>query len=279
MAGKADISPRERAKLSYLRSGCKKSLQQIADEVGASLNTIKSWKRRDGWDADDKAVPKQKKVAQKDATKSATKGATNKKLQPSETAKPSKKMGPPKGNRNAVYGGAPKGNRNGLSTGEHVKITYDMLTDSEKAIFPQVERAVNNADYAGQTSTNLALLIIREQRMLRMINDLRNRSERGMIIDESVSGSNTAGTGCGAMRSTHQSATVRPVEDRILHIEDALTRVQQAKQKILDSLRDFALRDDEMEMEKGRYAREFAAPGENDTGLTIIYDYGDGDTE
>ena len=244
--------------------------------MGASLNTIKSWKRRDGWDQDEKAIPRQKKVAQKDATKSATKGATAKKLQPGATAKPVKKMGPPKGNRNAVYGGAPRGNHNGLSTGEHVRIDYDMLTSDEQEVVRKVALGV---DYTGLTSMNLALLIVREQRMMRMIDDLRQRSERGMILDESVQGSNTAGAGQNTARSTHQSATVRPVEDRILHIEEALTRVQQAKQKILDALRDFALRDDQMEMEKGRYHREFAAPGENDTSLTIIYDYGDGDSE
>ena len=37
---------RERAKIIYLRSGRKKSLQQIAKEIGASYDTVKSWKRR-----------------------------------------------------------------------------------------------------------------------------------------------------------------------------------------------------------------------------------------
>lgn len=274
MADKADISPRERAKLSYLRSGCKKSLQKIADEVGIPLNTIKTWKKRDRWDDDEKAVPRKRKVALKPET---AKSETETKAKPAETVKPEKRMGPPKGNRNAVYGGAPRGNHNGLSTGEHVRITYDTLTDSEKVVFGQAVHAVAVGDYIGQTSTNLAILIIREQRMMRMIEELRQRSERGMIIDESVSGTNTAGSGDHPLRSTHQSATVRPVEDRILRIEEALTRVQQTKQKLLDSLRDFALRDDQMDMERGRYEREFGTQEESDEGLTIVYDYEGGD--
>lgn len=274
MADKDGSTPRERAKLIYLRSRCEKPLQIIADEVNVPLNTIKTWKKRDKWDEDKKAVPKRKKVAPKPET---TEPETETRSKPGEPAKPGKKMGPPKGNRNAVYAGAPKGNRNGLSTGEHVRITYDTLTDSEKVVFGQAVHAVEIGDYTGQTSTNLAILIIREQRMLRMIEELRNRSERGMIVDESVSGSNTAGTGRNALRSTHQTATAKPVEDRILRIEEALTRVQQTKQKILDSLRDFALRDDQMDMERGRYEREFGTPEDSDEGLTIIYDYGEGD--
>ena len=272
LADKEDRTPREQARLSYLRSGCKKSLQKIADETGVPLSTIKTWKRRDGWDKDEKAVPKKKKDSKKSET---SKRETETKAKPSETEKPGKKMGPPKGNRNAVYGGAPKGNQNRLSTGEHVRIAYDTLTDAEKVVFHQAVHAVEVGDYTGQTSTNLAILIVREQRMLRMVEELRRRSERGMIIDESVSGTNTAGTGQNALRSSHQSATVKPVEDRILKIEEALTRVQQTKQKILDSLRDFALRDDQMDMERGRYEREFGAPDGSDEGLTIVYDYGE----
>lgn len=141
-------------------------------------------------------------------------------------------------------GGAPPGNKNGLKTGEHEAIWKDALEDEERVLFDSVQ-----TDVLQQLDNEIRLLEIRERRMLKRIQDVmagleaqdvsskleRSAKKKGdvPVFDES-----------GQMKfvpqyeveliETERTIKQRPKLERVLAIEEALTRVQDKKAKLLE---------------------------------------------
>ena len=174
--------------------------KEIAEKLGVSINTLKSWIKRYGW----------------------------------------KRMGAPKDNRGAPKnshnaknnkGGAPpKRNKNALKTGEHETIFLDTLTDDEIAIYDSLDD-----DPYIILSDEIKLLKIRQRRMMKRIAD----AERGLNDSETeclyelrnqkklVNNSNGQEVEIKIPEMTlvqKSEKNYRKISD-ILAIEDALTRV------------------------------------------------------
>lgn len=225
MKSGGDVNPRERAKLMYLRSGRKKSLQIISREIGVSYDTVKSWKRRDRWDEDAKASPPGA-AAPATAPEGAPEGAP-----PAPPGK--RKRGGQPGNRNALYnqGGAPAGNRNALATGEYARLLFADLTEEERALMQSVPECTIDL-----MRHDLALLCVRERRMLQRIDGLQKSAKKDMMYNEITRFESTVTRGRGTEKTQSTSTSITPVIDRIGRIEDALTSLRREKQRLISAI-------------------------------------------
>ena len=96
--------------------------KDIADKYNVSINTVKSWQKRNGWTRKADAPPK--KGAPKKKGTGAPKGNKN-----------AVGHGAPIGNTNAVGHGAPAGNINAIKHGAYQTIYADFLPEDEKEIY------------------------------------------------------------------------------------------------------------------------------------------------
>lgn len=222
---------RERAKIIYIRSGCTKGASEIAKELQLSTNTVKSWKRRDHWNDDKHAVKPQKR----------------------KKGDKLPKGGQP-GNKHAVYSDH-AGNQNAVKTGEYARIMFGDLTEKEKALLealPDDKREIMRGD--------LQILTVRENRMLQRIETIRAAADRSGLVRDSVT-----------MTALGTTIVDRSAIEKIMRIEEALTRVRAEKQKILNALNDYELRKEALQLERERKAASLPS----DMQLTVFYDYGE----
>lgn len=112
-----------------------------------------------------------------------------------------------------------RGNRNGEKTGEHSAIWYDQLSDEEKALFHCLE-----LDVLPQVDEELRLITIRERRMLERINSFKDKTFTTVEKIEKTGGED------GPTTEEKQHAVLGQVQA----IEEALTRVQEKKTKLLE---------------------------------------------
>lgn len=254
---------RERAKLIYLRSGCKKSLQLIAKEIGVSYDTVKSWKRRDKWNEDPKAAPHGA-----NAPAPAPEGA------PENAPAPKRKIGGQPGNRNAVSnsGGGPPGNQKAVTTGEYARLLFSDMTEDERALLASIPECTVDL-----MRHDLALLCVREKRMLGRIARLQASADvqTGLIYSEITSHHSTHVKQGNTDTTDTTDTTVSPAIDRIGDIEEALTRIRREKQRIITAINDYEIRQSQLNMEKERHERQYGAGDEDGRSITIIYDYGE----
>ncbi len=232
---KTEKSKREQARLMFLRSRCTKTATEIGKALGVSPVTVRSWRRRDKWDADPKAI------------QSAP-----------GNSRSTRKPGAPAGNKNAVEAQR-QGNQNAAVTGEHTRITPDSLTDDERKLIESKPE-----DYRAALQWELDLLTVREHRMMQCISNLQSREDPdGLMLD--LSSDTTRQTSVGGQLFTNSSNTRSrsPSIDRIIRVEEALTRIQAKKARILLAIH-------EHETQEG---------GASSEGLTIVYDYGDNDMQ
>ena len=222
---------RERARLMYLRSRCTKTATAIGKTLSVSPATVRSWKRRDKWDDDERAKKK-----------------------PAGGPPADRKGGGQPGNQNAL-GASRDGNTNAESTGEHSRITPDSLTDDERALIASLP-----SDHREALRRELELLTVRERRMMQRIAAIQGREDpEGLILDGTSSTQHRTSAGGKTIVSGSDTTNRSPAIDRIIRMEEALTRVQAQKARILLSLH-------ESEAQRGSASRE---------GLVIVYDYGD----
>lgn len=99
--------------------------KDIAEKYNVSINTVKSWQKRNGWTRKEGAPPK--KGAHKKTGAGAPKGNKN-----------AVGHGAPEGNKNAEGHGAPEGNINAIKHGAYQTIYADFLPDDEKEIYNQM---------------------------------------------------------------------------------------------------------------------------------------------
>lgn len=116
-------------------------------------------------------------------------------------------------------GGAPKNNKNGLKTGEHEAIWIDTLEEEEKELIDKV-----TLDKIKQIDNEIKLTEIRERRMLQRIQKLKD----GELI------TTIAKAGIDRGQET-KLIEKEEVLSRIQSIEEALTRVQNNKIRLIET--------------------------------------------
>lgn len=143
----------------------------------------------------------------------------NKWKRESNRSKVQKKNQNAKGNKG---GRAPRGNKNAVTTGEYENIYKDVLEPEELELYEKIK----TDDREQLLIEEYKILTIREQRMLKRIKELKQRG-KDMTI-------NFIRNKKGKDNETITDA--EPTLNMIQRIEDGLTRVQEAKRKVLESL-------------------------------------------
>lgn len=138
-----------------------------------------------------------------------------------------------KGNQNAKGNkggtGAKEGNQNAFKTGEYQTIFKDALNEEEQKIYD----SYTIEDKKEVLLEELKILTIREYRMSKTINKLKNSKE--MVIS-SISKTNHQSTKFNNENYVTTITHADNTTDKIQKIEEALTRVQEAKRRCIDSL-------------------------------------------
>ena len=205
-------------------------LIDIASQLGIPEGTVRSWKNRYNWDCN---VAKEKRNVAK------------------------RKGGQP-GNKNAEgHGGTgPPRNKNAVKTGEFETLFFDTLNPEEKRLVAMVQ-----ADKEQLLLQEIKLLTVREHRMLKRIESLRQLEEQkpaaesdgenispGMTVTEDRSGIEKG--------KPTELRKYEGILGQIQAIEDALTRVQSRQQKAIETLHKFGYDDARLELETMRFEFE-----------------------
>ena len=197
-----------------------RKLSSIAKELDVTPELIRKWKYHDNWDKRPDPGPR--------------------------------KRGAPKGSKNALGnkgGGAPKRNDNAFKHGEYSAIWEDILTDDERVKLMFVE-----TDPFKQAENEIRFLELRERRMLQLRAQIMDGWDGRSIFSKSESFQRKI-EGIGDIPTFNEDGELvvekrietymQEVErttktphklERILAIEDALTRVQDKKAKWVDML-------------------------------------------
>lgn len=138
-----------------------------------------------------------------------------------------KKGGAPKGNSNAKGHGPPKGSQNNLKTGYYEDISYDTMTDEEKALYLQVD-----IDPMKVLIRNLRSSPVRKMRMLRLMDKIEGEIEEEELHQLEEEGGNLV------TKRTVKEKTVRKhaLLDRKIGIENAITMVEDLERKNAEAL-------------------------------------------
>lgn len=201
----------------------------LSKKTGISVNTIKSWIKRD--------------KAKKEKT---TEGAPPKK----EDAPSKRKKGAPRGNKNAEGAGAPQGNQNALKHGGYASVYWDALDEEEMDIVNGVP-----SDEEQLLMEQIALFSIRERRLLKAIAKYRdakggqyiagvmnfedkrkfNDKEEEELYKEIILEKIKKNDRLPGQKYSMQTTTGATI-DLISRLEKELTSVQSKKTKAIDSL-------------------------------------------
>ena len=213
--------------LAEYRNGVKP--KALSEKTGISVNTIKSWIKRD------KA---RSKDVQEDAPKKEA-GASSK-----------RKRGAPTGNKNAAESGAPKGNRNAMKHGGYSAVYWDALSDEEKEMIEGIPKGEEEL-----LIEQIQLFAVRERRLMHAIKQQKENKgglyvsgvisfedkrkfktqEEEELYTEAVKKKVKSGDRLPGTKYTTQTSTSSTV-DLITRLEKELTSIQSKKTKALDSL-------------------------------------------
>lgn len=131
-----------------------------------------------------------------------------------------------KSNRSEVQ----KGNKNAVVTGEYESIFADFYSDEEKLI----SQKIKDIDEIEAIKHEVELYTIKECRILEKIADLKN-SGKDMAVT-SITRNKEYTTEDGGFSTEGTSTFIEDTKVKIQRLEEALTRVQQAKVKALAML-------------------------------------------
>lgn len=166
-----------------------------------------------------------------------------------------------KGNQNAKGNkggpGAEKGNTRALKTGEYETIYDDLLTDEEKAIMKQQELY----DKKYQIMSEIKILSIRERRILEKIKKMQDGKEMSIVRMSKSSSNNVSYRDNGTLTTTEAESTLNIVQ----RLEEALTRVQEAKRRYIDSYHKIETDDRKLELDLIRLEMEAARDDSSNT--------------
>lgn len=160
-----------------------------------------------------------------------------------------------KGNQNAKGNkggpGAEKGNTRALKTGEYETIYDDLLTDEEKEIMDRIDIE----DKKKQTWSEIKFLSIRARRISHKIEELKSGKEMTIIKMSKNSLNN------GTSTNTEAESTINIIQ----RFSEALTRVQEAKRRYLDSYHRMETDDRRFELDLIRLEMEAAREDSTNT--------------
>ena len=213
-----------------------KKPKELSERYGISINTIKSWITRS-----------------QDAP--AGKGASKKGAKKAQKNAPKRKPGAPLGNSNAVGAGAPKGNKNAFKHGGYSPAFWDTLTNEEQAM-------IESAEYDGEQLLldEIALLTVREHRIMASIKkqsearggqavaavirseDKREfASEEDKLLFEERQQEKIDNGDLLPGHPYHISTRTEATYDIVHRLEEALTRCQAQKQRMIQSLNELRI--------------------------------------
>jgi uncharacterized protein YjcR len=232
---------RDKAFEIWSESGGAAKLKDIANQIGVPDSRLRKWKTEDNWDQKIKERSDSNKGALLNSNRSAPKrGAPI-------GSKNAKGHGAPKGNQNAVGnrggpGGMP-GNKNAVTTGEHESIWFDCLTEEEQALCHTI-----NTDTLAQVNDDIRLITLRERRMMerirrlmdglsekerKVLHELLTQKNPQEIYDEKTAQLKVVMVPESKLVVTEITETEIRIIDDILKIEEALTRVQEKKTRLM----------------------------------------------
>ncbi|MGG1203201.1 phage terminase small subunit [Bacillus inaquosorum] len=232
---------RDEAFRLWEESGGTRLLKDIAEELGCSPSLIRKWKNQDHWEEKlNGNVTKPNDKSNGNVTKrpGAPKGSKN--------AKGNKGGKAPPGNQNAKGnrgGAAPKGNKNSVRTGEYESILFDFMDDTEKELFGQIE-----TDPLYQIDLTIRELSLRERRMMQRISRIENglnETQRRVLQQlrkvKDIVPTKDQKTGLVKHQALMNERLVvteieevsEPSVDKILRLEEAMTRVTDKRLKAI----------------------------------------------
>ncbi len=279
---------RDEAFRLWEESGGTRLLKDIAEELGCSPSLIRKWKNQDHWEEKlNGNVTKQNDKSNGNVTKrpGAPKGSKN--------AKGNKGGKAPHGNQNAKGnrgGAAPKGNKNSVRTGEYESILFDFMDDTEKELFGQIE-----TDPLYQIDLTIRELSLRERRMMQRISKIENglnETQRRVLQQlrkvKDILPTKDQKTGLvkhqvlmnERLVVTEIEEVSEPSVDKILRLEEAMTRVTDKRLKAIRQKYEMIRSMDEQELKlRGIYLtnetkqaeleRLTARPVDNSVHITI----------
>lgn len=138
------------------------------------------------------------------------------------------KRSPMQNGRCPIHGGKSKGyshpnNKHAMKTGEHEAIWLDSLDQEELDLYDEMTE-----NLLKQTEQELRLITIRERRMLKRIDALK---EKDFVVTERE---REKGVGLKGMPVNLQREKEISALEQVQRIEDALTRVQDKKMRLLE---------------------------------------------
>lgn len=246
----------EQAKKLFL-SG--KKLIEISELMKIPEGTIRSWKNRYKWN--DATLQKPKRNV-------------------------AKKRGGQPGNRNAEGnkgGSAPKRNKNAVKTGEFETLFFDTLDAEEKELLEMVQ-----PDKEQLLLQEIQLLTVRERRMLKRIDSLRELEEYPSEEEDCETGSIPTKVPPGMTVTKYTSGFEKGkitdmreftgILGQIQAIEEALTRVQARRQRAIEALHKFGYDDAHLELIKAQIDK-LNREGQDDDGEEGVEIYNDAPKE
>lgn len=183
------------------QSGMKYS--QIAEKYGVSESCVKSWAKRYF-----KPKQKQEKVA------------------------PVAEQRPKVATKKTKARGAPKGNRNALKHGLYANIYWDTLSDEERDMLAQL----NFEQEENMLKEQIALLSVRERRLMQSINKYKTLKNDGLTLDTVVKRDLKITKGITQESEQETVITTTASIEIVLKLEAELTRVQGKKTKAVEAL-------------------------------------------
>ncbi|MBQ9348709.1 MAG: hypothetical protein IJT94_15470 [Oscillibacter sp.] len=236
---------RGRAYELWKESGGTRELKDIAEELGVSPEQVRKWKHADAWGSSWEK--------ERDQTGKVTLPKGN-----GHVTKSKRRRGGQPRNQNAEgnTGGAPVRNRNALKHGGYSKLYLDTLTEEERAAIASGER-----DTEQLLLGEIDLLSIRERRIMVRIRELSGKDgispdgdglalagtirseekrefdtpEDRTIYEETLRGQVESGERLPGRKYTLTTRT-EAAYDIIHRLEDALTRCQAQKQRLIKTL-------------------------------------------
>lgn len=225
MPRKPDKRIRE-AKEMFLKGA---KLVDISAKLNVPEGTVRRWKSTHKWDSE----------------------RSDRKSERSD-----KKRGGQPGNKNAEgHGGTgPPGNKNAVKTGEFETLFFDTLDEEEKELITAIQ-----PDKEELLLREIQLLAVRERRMLKRIEMLRNLEEErnSGCSDDVPPGMSVVKYTSGIEKGEHtELREYEGVLGQIQAVEDALTRVQARQQKAIELLHKFGYDDARVELESMKFEIE-----------------------
>lgn len=200
--------------------------KELSEKYGVKINTLKSWIKRYGWNRQEGAPEK-------------------------EEGAPRKKKGAPREEKTERRRGGQPENTNALRHGGYAAIYYDSLSDQEKELIDCVP-----LDEVTQLQEQLKILTVRERRFLNAIQRCEQHAVEngGMAVLQAMSSETKNGK--GKTMAKFAQVTRENALEQIIRLEEALTKVQKAKTKCIDSLTRYNIEWKKIELEEDRRSDE-----------------------